>query len=194
MDNSEYYRQNADGGASRRTPAFCGKCGSKAPEGATRCAYCGAYLIGPDSEKTMRVTPLSDPGAQQPVAWNPDVAYSDPAPQQAAWAQTPAPVSAQPQPWNGSYSDTYDRTRIKETSVGAWFAWTLLLVFVPVVGTIIMVASTRPGSTKNFAKLLLIFQIIAIVILLIVVIFFSSVLVALFDELKDMVYMPFLFG
>ncbi len=195
MDNSEYYRQNAAAGGQRRTPAFCGKCGSKAAEGATRCAYCGAYLSDPDADKPTWGTSLSDSGMQQAASWNRpadrSAAYSDPAPQQAAWTPPAAPVSPQPQqpqqpqqqPWN-QYNVTYNQPAHEETSVGAWFGWMILLSVLPLIGTIIMLASTKPGSTKNYAKLLLILQIIAVVLVLIVLIFYSSVFTALINELS----------
>ena len=199
MDNSEFYRQGADLGEQRRTPAFCGKCGSKAAAGATRCAYCGAYLTDPDADKTVRVSPAGDSGLQQ-ASWNrsPDqsAAYSDPAPQpaswtpapaqqSASWTPAPAPVSSPPpQQWSSGYSGAYEQPRREETSVGAWFGWLILLSVLPLIGTIIMVASTKPGSTKNYAKLMLIFQIIAVVAVLIVAIFFSSTFIAIFNELS----------
>ena len=46
------------------------------------------------------------------------------------------------------------------TSAGGWFCWFLLLSFVPIIGTIIMLCSTKDPTAKNYAKLTLIMQII----------------------------------
>ena len=49
------------------------------------------------------------------------------------------------------------------TSVGQWFLWTLLIGFLPLIGTIIMFVTVKDPSAKNAAKVMLIMQCIAIV-------------------------------
>ena len=49
------------------------------------------------------------------------------------------------------------------TSVGQWFLWSLLIGFLPLIGTIIMFCTVKDPSAKNAAKVFLIMQIVAIV-------------------------------
>lgn len=49
------------------------------------------------------------------------------------------------------------------TSVGQWFLWTLLIGFLPIIGTIIMFCTVKDPSAKNAAKVMLIMQCVAIV-------------------------------
>lgn len=49
-------------------------------------------------------------------------------------------------------------------STGQWIGWLLLCSFFPLIGVIIMLCVTKDPSAKNYAKLMLILQIIGIVI------------------------------
>ena len=49
------------------------------------------------------------------------------------------------------------------TSVGEWFLWSLLIGFLPLIGTIIMFCTVKDPSAKNAAKVVLIMQIVAVV-------------------------------
>lgn len=94
------------------------------------CPYCGTQ--SPDSYPHC---PNCGGMLAQPQA------APQPMPQQA-WPGY-IPPAAQPEP---------------TTSLGTWFCWWLLLMFLPVIGTIIMLCTTRDPSAKNYAKLVLILQ------------------------------------
>lgn len=49
------------------------------------------------------------------------------------------------------------------TTVGQWFLWTLLIGFLPLIGTIIMFVTVKDPSAKNAAKVMLILECIAVV-------------------------------
>ena len=53
------------------------------------------------------------------------------------------------------------------TTAGGWFGWTMLIGFLPIIGTIIMLCTVKDPSAKNYAKLMLILQIIGIVLYII---------------------------
>lgn len=53
------------------------------------------------------------------------------------------------------------------TSVGQWFLWSLLIGFLPLIGTIIMVCTVKDPSAKNAAKVGLIMQCVVIVLYII---------------------------
>ena len=53
------------------------------------------------------------------------------------------------------------------TTMGGWFGWYLLLTFLPIIGTIIMLCTAKDPTAKNYAKLMLIMQIISIVLCII---------------------------
>lgn len=46
-------------------------------------------------------------------------------------------------------------------TTGQWFKWTLLISFLPIIGNIIMLCVVKDPSAKNFAKMMLIFALIA---------------------------------
>ena len=62
------------------------------------------------------------------------------------------------------------------TSALGWFGWFMLISFVPLIGTIIMLCSTKDPTAKNYAKLALIMQIIALVLCIICIAAFASIL------------------
>ena len=49
------------------------------------------------------------------------------------------------------------------TSVGAWFGWSLLISFLPLIGAIIMLCSVKDPSAKNYAKLIVVMQVIVLI-------------------------------
>jgi rRNA maturation protein Nop10 len=53
------------------------------------------------------------------------------------------------------------------TSMGAWFGWSLIIGLLPVIGTIIMLCCVKDPSAKNYAKMALVLQCIALVIYII---------------------------
>lgn len=55
---------------------------------------------------------------------------------------------------------------VPPTSVGGWFGWHVLCWILPLIGTIIMLCSVKDPSAKNYAKVMLIMQIISIVIVI----------------------------
>ncbi|MCQ2417074.1 MAG: hypothetical protein MJ071_04595 [Oscillospiraceae bacterium] len=50
------------------------------------------------------------------------------------------------------------------TTVGGWFGWTMLLGFLPIIGAVIMMLTSKDETAKNYAKLMLILQIVGIVL------------------------------
>ena len=60
--------------------------------------------------------------------------------------------------------DSYAQPQQNVTSVGGWIGWILLCMFVPIIGVIVMLCTTKDPSAKNYAKLSLIMMIIGIVI------------------------------
>lgn len=62
------------------------------------------------------------------------------------------------------------------TSALGWFGWFMLISFVPLIGTIIMLCSTKDPTAKNYAKLTLILQIISLVLCIICIVAFASIL------------------
>ena len=62
------------------------------------------------------------------------------------------------------------------TSALGWFGWFMLISFVPLIGTIIMLCSTKDPTAKNYAKLALIMQIIGLVLCIICIAAFASIL------------------
>ena len=50
------------------------------------------------------------------------------------------------------------------TSVGAWFGWSLLIGMFPLIGAIIMLCCIKDPSAKNYAKLIVVMQVIVLVI------------------------------
>ena len=50
------------------------------------------------------------------------------------------------------------------TSMGGWFCWQLLCSIIPIIGPIIMMSSAKDPTAKNYAKMMLIMQIIGIVL------------------------------
>lgn len=80
-------------------------------------------------------------------------------------------VQAQPQfqqPQPAAYIPPVQQPQDEITGVGGWFGWYLLICFLPLIGTIIMLCTVKDPSAKNFAKLMLILQIVAIVIEIII--------------------------
>jgi len=45
-------------------------------------------------------------------------------------------------------------------SMGAWFGWSLLCAFLPILGAVIMMLTAKQTSAKNFAKAMIVVQII----------------------------------
>ena len=78
----------------------------------------------------------------------------------AARAQTAAPPS-------GYSSAPMYTAEEPVTSVGQWFLWSLLIGFLPLIGTIIMFCTVKDPSAKNAAKVFLIMQIVAVVLYII---------------------------
>lgn len=82
------------------------------------------------------------------------------------------------------------------TSVGGWFGWYLLTCVLPIIGPIIMLTSAKDPTAKNFAKLMIILQAVAIVICLI----FGAILIpAMLGYVEkanryDLTILPFLLG
>ena len=76
----------------------------------------------------------------------------------AAQQQAAAPVS---------YSAPSYQPIEPVTTTGGWVGWYMLMSLLPIIGTIIMLCSTKDPSAKNYAKLMLILQIIAIVLYII---------------------------
>ena len=73
----------------------------------------------------------------------------------------------QPQQTNGYVHPAYMEQPV--TSIGHWFLWYLLVSFLPLIGAIVMYASVKDPSAKNFAKLMIIMYIIAIVLCLLII-------------------------
>ena len=71
------------------------------------------------------------------------------------------------------------------TSVGGWFGWYLLLSFVPIIGTIIMLCSAKDPTAKNYAKLMLILQIIAIILTIIFIAILGSAMIGYVDRSRE---------
>ena len=57
------------------------------------------------------------------------------------------------------------------TSVGGWFGWTLLVGVLPLIGAIIMLCTVKDPSAKNYAKLIVIMQVIVIAIYVLLFVF-----------------------
>ena len=53
------------------------------------------------------------------------------------------------------------------TSMGAWFGWSLIIGLLPVIGSIILLCCTKDPSAKNYAKMVLVLQYIAVVLYII---------------------------
>ncbi len=53
------------------------------------------------------------------------------------------------------------------TTAGGWFGWTMLMGFLPIIGTIIMLCTVKDPSAKNYAKLMIILQCVAMVLYII---------------------------
>lgn len=69
----------------------------------------------------------------------------------------------QPMPQTNSYiPPAYQPDPV--TSVGAWFGWSLLIGFLPLIGGIIMLCSVKDPSAKNYAKLIVVLQVIVLAI------------------------------
>ena len=78
--------------------------------------------------------------------------------------QQPMP---QPSPqMNGYIPPAYQPDPI--TSVGAWFGWTLLIGILPLIGGIIMLCCVKDPSAKNYAKLVVVLQVVVTVIYVLV--------------------------
>ena len=78
--------------------------------------------------------------------------------------------AAQSQPMNTGYAAPAYMPQEPVTTTGGWFGWYFLLSFLPLIGTIIMLCSVKDPSAKNYAKLMLILQIIALVAYIIMIV------------------------
>lgn len=80
-----------------------------------------------------------------------------------------------PQPMGGYIPMSQQRT---VTSMGGWFCWSLLIGFLPIIGSIIMMLTAKDPTAKNYGKLMLILQIIGIVL----VIAFGAAIIAMIKQ------------
>lgn len=126
---------------------FCTSCGSEIPDGAAVCPSCGV--------SSESVQPVAYQQPNQQVYQQPNTqAYQQPYQQQYVPPQ---------QVIINNQSDT-------STTVIGWFGWLMLCSFLPFIGQIIMLASSKDQSAKNFAKLQLIFSVIGIIAFILVVV------------------------
>lgn len=76
-----------------------------------------------------------------------------------------------PNPYQQPYQVPYQQPVV--TTAGGWFGWIVLCSFLPLIGLIIMLCTTKDPSAKNYAKCMLIYSAIIFVVFLI----FGAVLV-----------------
>ena len=78
------------------------------------------------------------------------------------------------------------------TSALGWFGWFMLISFVPIIGTIIMLCTTKDPTAKNYAKLALIMQIISIVLCIICIAAFASILTGYVSRSQGYIFLNLL--
>ena len=77
--------------------------------------------------------------------------------------QQAAPNPGYGNPYQQPYQQPYAAQPPRDiTSSWAWFGWILLCMVLPVIGPIIMLASSNDPSAKNYGKCMLILQTISI--------------------------------
>ncbi|MBR4199727.1 MAG: zinc ribbon domain-containing protein [Oscillospiraceae bacterium] len=82
-------------------------------------------------------------------------------PAQQPMTQPMQPPLQQPMPQtNGYIPPAYQQPQDQVTSVGAWFGWSLLIGMLPLIGSIIMLCCVKDPSAKNYAKLIVVLQVI----------------------------------
>lgn len=86
--------------------------------------------------------------------------------------QNAAAPMPQQVPMQGGYAQPMPQQR-EITSVAGWLGWSLLCGFLPIIGSIIMLCTTKDETAKNFAKLMIILQAIGLIIGIV----FSAILV-----------------
>lgn len=73
---------------------------------------------------------------------------------------TPSPM------YGGGYAVPPAPVQEPPTTVGGWFGWYLLCYVLPLIGTIIMLCTVKDPSAKNYAKVMLIMQIISLILVI----------------------------
>lgn len=162
---------------------YCGNCGAQIDDQATRCSRCGELIQKAEEQQTK--TEPADQQTEQTNTYAPPVvqpqpaqnsSYAPPAPQQTQqqnpnnYYYNPQAYNPQPNAYYGSNMPQQDET----VSMGQWFGL-FALNLIPCVGGLIFIimlfvyafGSTPKKSLKNFARVMLIIEAVAIVLMIV---------------------------